>query len=342
MNSTVWHYDYSGLGVRSALELPEWSDFLTGHRESYVDPVAPRHREPDVTISFVDDLGHSAPLINPHHMDFVISKTARYRIRDGREIHIVPMPGIGNREIRSFLLSSAWAAVLYQRGLHPLHASVIQTPYGAVAFCGPSGSGKSSLAAFLSEQGHALISDDLSRVDAEAGRIHVWPGPARFKLWRDTLEGLGWCANGFEPDCFRMEKFHVPHLSTMRRHPARLRAIYLLAWGEMALTRLRGSAAMHGLVNAAIFRPRWLDPMGLREIWWRHCATIAGNVPVHLLQRPKDWSSMRPVHELLCEQWNAMKSDNIDDKEKSHAHDPSGDRRPDPRETSFENHIHKD
>jgi len=67
--------------------------------------------------------------------------------------------------VRLYLLGSAWGALCYQRDLLVLHASAVRVDGRAVAFCGRPGMGKSTLAAWLAESGHALVSDDLARFE---------------------------------------------------------------------------------------------------------------------------------------------------------------------------------
>ena len=60
------------------------------------------------------------------------------------------------------------AALLQQRGVMTLHASAIETQAGAVLFAGPSGIGKSSLAAALVERGNTMLADDVTGVVLDA------------------------------------------------------------------------------------------------------------------------------------------------------------------------------
>jgi hypothetical protein len=123
---------------------------------------------------------------------FRVQHVGSYWIRAGREIVVTPTPDAGMREVRLFLLGTAWAALCYQRGLLPLHASAVQVGDHAVAFCGATGTGKSTLAAWLSERGYSLISDDRCRFDiSPQGQALVYPSARRSKLWRDALEMFG-------------------------------------------------------------------------------------------------------------------------------------------------------
>src|SRR5579871_4529217 len=64
-------------------------------------------------------------IINEQEYFLGIKNVCKYYVKDGREIHIEPCPGIEGRNIRIYLLATVMAVVLLQRGLMPLHASGI-------------------------------------------------------------------------------------------------------------------------------------------------------------------------------------------------------------------------
>ncbi len=80
------------------------------------------------------------------------------------------------------LLDTVLFSVSFTHGFELLHASAIATSRGAVAILGPSGSGKSSLAAELVDRGYRLFSDDVLAIDLAEGRIISFPAPAVMNL----------------------------------------------------------------------------------------------------------------------------------------------------------------
>ncbi len=69
-----------------------------------------------------------------------------------------------------------WAAVL--RGLEAFHASAVTLDGQAVAFVGPTGAGKTSLAIRLVAGGGRFLTDDVLIVDEQRGRLRAHPGAA--------------------------------------------------------------------------------------------------------------------------------------------------------------------
>ena len=299
------YYDYSGLHIKSEMDVPEWALF---ERDKAFDLA-------DVTI-VLKIAGNKPqpgdkvlPVVDAHSYRFHIPGTGVYRVHHGREITVMPAPGAKARELRLFLLGSAWGALCYQRGLLALHASVVQVEGRVIAFCGEPGSGKSSVAAWLVARGHRLVGDDLCRFDVAAGHARVYPSAPRLKLWRDALAALGWSNKGLERDHFRMDKFHLPWrgdlgTASLRKPlcampPVPVRAIYLLQWGAPGLKRLTGLNALRRLVAAATYRGDLLEPMGQVATHWERCAGLARCVPVWEFSRPRDWSAMDEAMRLL-------------------------------------------
>jgi energy-coupling factor transporter ATP-binding protein EcfA2 len=78
------------------------------------------------------------------------------------------------------LVATAIPLLLAERGDLLLHASAVGTAGGeCVLFCGPSGRGKSTLAASLVELGHPLLGEDgIAVTTGDDERPVAWPGPA--------------------------------------------------------------------------------------------------------------------------------------------------------------------
>jgi hypothetical protein len=86
---------------------------------------------------------------------------ATYRIDRGQLITVQPAKDADLRKVQFYLYARAFAALLYQRQIIPLHASAIVSGRLTAALVGHSGAGKSSLASALVKHGGTLITDDV-------------------------------------------------------------------------------------------------------------------------------------------------------------------------------------
>ena len=112
-------YQVFGLRIRSEVPLPELFPALgdgdadvTIRRGSIaaVDGVSGVRSEDGALLLTVPDVG-------------------RYRIEGGHEIIVDPNTGVPERNVRLYLLGSAFGALLHQRGLLPLHANAVEIDF---------------------------------------------------------------------------------------------------------------------------------------------------------------------------------------------------------------------
>lgn len=209
-----------------------------------------------------------------------IPNVGRFLVCGGDSIVIDPAPGAGERELRVYLLGSAFGALLHQRGLLPLHANCIEIGGRAVAFLGRSGAGKSTLAHWFQRSGHAVLADDVSAIDPADPPIAL-PGVPRLRLWQDALEAAGIEAGAFPRSFEGQDKFDVP--ASNAHHALPLGACYLLAEagdGEPhGITRLTGLDASEALI-ANTYRGGFVPLLGRSEDHLRSCVALASQVPV--------------------------------------------------------------
>jgi hypothetical protein len=130
------------------------------------------------------------------------------------------------------------------------------------------------------------------------------PSVARLRLWVDALGELGWSPESLEPDHVRAGKFNVTRDVRRVGHASPVRAIYLLAWGELAITRLEGVEGWRRFLPSATYRPKLLDsPEQLSRHTARSMAVLQ-RVPLWELRRPRDLAALKGVADLLGNHWS--------------------------------------
>jgi hypothetical protein len=286
--SAAFDYQLFGLTVRSDIALPEL------YR-------AERQGDPDVTVRLGEV--EARPAKPDIHADgttmfLTIPGVARYRVDAGHEILVDPEPGAPDRNLRLFLLGSAFGALLHQRALLPLHANAVEIDGKAVAFMGPSGSGKSTLAASFHALGFPLIADDVSVVGfAEDGRPYATLGPPRLRLWAEALESIGgqpsdydrsYADNG-EP----VDKFDIPiGRGRAASSTVELDALYLLERGdEFSINEITGVEAAEA-VFANTYRGSYLSMLKGQKDHWQSAVRLVRSVPVYRAVRQWDLTKL--------------------------------------------------
>ena len=123
----------------------------------------------------------------------------RFQYSDGTTFII---DGSGNRiwakwpknltfeDTTNYLLGHIMGFVLGLRGVTCLHASAIAVDDYAIAFLGPGGGGKSTVAAAFAMQGNPVLTDDIIALNDKGDVFLVEPGYPRLKLWSGTVETL--------------------------------------------------------------------------------------------------------------------------------------------------------
>ncbi len=218
----------------------------------------------------------------------VIEDAGRFMVTGGTDILIEPFQAADPANVRLFLLGSAMGALLYQRGLLPLHANAVVVEGRAVAFSGRSGSGKSTLAAWCHDHGHAVFADDVAAVDHRGGRAVLLPGLQRLRLWRSALEASGRQAVDHQQSYVGdsdYDKYDVV-IDRSVDDPVPLAAIYLLEAGDrFSIEPLSGMEAVDALV-ANSYRGEFVGAMDLTHDHLARCISIAREVPVFRARRP--------------------------------------------------------
>jgi hypothetical protein len=90
-----------------------------------------------------------------------------------------------------FLVGQVLPATASIQGLEVFHASAVAVNGGVIALAGPSGTGKSTLAASLIAAGGGFYVDDVLAVDATTSGITAYPGPELVSLAPAQADALG-------------------------------------------------------------------------------------------------------------------------------------------------------
>jgi hypothetical protein len=192
--------------------------------------------------------------------------TGRILICEGHEITVEPEAGASN--LSAILTGPIQAVLWHQRGLLPLHASVVVMGGRAVALCGCGAAGKSTLAAMVAARGYGVIADDIGVVDAHGGsEVLVQPACASLQLWPDALAELGVAPAGLRRPMGDKAKYFLD-CGSIASAPQKLAAVVLVRRHQTlppaTIERLHGAQAGSALFDCVHTR-RPADALGCGE-----------------------------------------------------------------------------
>ena len=118
------------------------------------------------------------------------SRLGRARINGKDQVLLDPLDGPESQDAAALLSGPILTILLNQRGIHAFHASCIQRYGKAIAFCGTSGRGKSTMVASFVANGWMPVSDDILATDLSGYVPKVWPGPRQSWLIEDSVNAF--------------------------------------------------------------------------------------------------------------------------------------------------------
>lgn len=199
MNKT-FSYKAFGLVFKSAFEIPE---LLISNDEPDVEIIL------DKTPEDLEEITKQGVKYQATKNEFLleVDHIARYYVKDGTQIVVELLKEKTDKEVRLFLLGSAFGALFLQRGLLPMHGSSMKFGNAATIFTGLSGVGKSSIAAYFVNQGFQALADDISLVNLH---LEVVPGFPSLKIWNDVLQKLDMNHDSLNEIRPNIKKFQIP------------------------------------------------------------------------------------------------------------------------------------
>jgi hypothetical protein len=218
-----------------------------------------------------------------------IRNVAGFEISMGRRIRIWPSLGSTRKDIEVYLFGVVWASLCHQRKTLPLHSSAVLTKNGIVGFLGNSGSGKSSLAAFMTKTGLNFVADDILPIRFAQTEPGAWPYLRRMKLRRDSIDDLSFTAAEIVSARLDKNKYFVFPTDSAADEWAALNRLYVLELDQrdegITIEPLKGADAVRAIVDHTYQYNFVRETRRLGE-HLESCALVASQVPVYRVRRP--------------------------------------------------------
>lgn len=206
----------------------------------------------------------------------------------GGTVRAVALSGASDGLVEYLFHKRVLPLALQATGAEVLHASGVATPAGAVAFCGASGVGKSTLAYALARRGYPALADDALAVEVDDGAVRALRLPFTIELEPESTAFFS--ANG------GVSALAAPIRDHQGGDPVPLVALFTVDRtptedpGGFTVTRLRSAAAFHALLAEAYCFSRG-DDERWRAMLQRYM-TVAARVPVYRLRYTRDFARL--------------------------------------------------
>lgn len=291
-NEMVKHlYTYYGLSIQSDFAFPE---LLPGSFENPDIIISLGKLKEKYVLSYIPEGLH---FVSADCFVFRTEENLIYQVSDGQSI-VVQLPE--NKEIdfdqlRLYLLSPVFNALLHQRRMVLFHASVICKESQCLAIAGATGFGKSTIAAELClKRDYYFLADDVCAIAPDdTSSYRILPSSPRLKILPDAMKRLNLDCGIFHRISENTGKLAVPVRDRLQGADARLAAFFILAPNVnnvIGIIELKGMEKIESMLKST-FWVDYLRWMGHQDYLFRECNSISQKVDVYLLKFDKSLHS---------------------------------------------------
>lgn len=225
-----------------------------------------------------------------------------YRISEGK-VDLFPAEEVLDATIRHLLLDHVLPRLVSHQGRLVLHAAGVADAEGAILLVGPTGAGKSTLAASFLEDELGLLTDDCVLLQPSEDGFWALAAYSGLRLWPDSYAGL----DPEEPSGSESQPENWKRrvdIDSVASGPLRVRALFILdpprqppGGGTISVQPIEGAEALMELLQHGFM----LDPGDRDTIERQFLATgdLVEALPMFRLSYPRVFTRLRQVRETM-------------------------------------------
>lgn len=231
---------------------------------------------------------------------FNVPNIARFLVKDGNSVIVEPYPKADFQSVKLYLLGSAIGAIIHQRHQLILHGNAIKVGDESLIFCGPSGIGKSTLAAGFYQHGFSILADDLAVIDSQNRALPSYP---QIKLWKDSADHMQINTNDLKQIHLQGSKFEYPIESGYYNAPLKVDTVFILhkhSANHFEICEVTGLQKVIPLQQQT-YRKSFVKGLGLNQQHLQNCANLARSARVIRILRPERTFQLQALIDLVLE-----------------------------------------
>lgn len=222
----------------------------------------------------------------------------KFKVTNGNKIIVEPAKDVNEVILRSFILGTVMASLLYQRGLFVIHSSAVNVNGNVITFLGNKGYGKSTTAMAFYREGYPIIADDYITIDPENNIPLVYPGFPSLRLSFKSRSHGNFSLEKVHYKDQEIDKIHVPADGNFSLKEMPLKKLYVLKRGEnLNISDFKPQEALMKLVENTFGISRFKKSDFVDNL--NQCASLLEHVDISLLEIPESLDEMHKVVELV-------------------------------------------
>ena len=213
-----------------------------------------------------------------------------FKISQGKKITFYREDhSVSDALIARSIINAIFGFCLYQRGLFVLHASAVDINNKSFIFTGPSGIGKSSLAACLVTKYNAnLVCEDVACLDSIDDGYSIRYAPPFIKLSNEIAKLLNFEErDGLKLPADRLDR--LLYLIARKKRKNYLNACFFLDWGEsFSIKEIKPNEVLPSFFISTYTAFPFNKCKQSSEMFHNHVINLYKNVPIFRVIRPRD------------------------------------------------------
>jgi len=238
---------------------------------------------------------------SPGHVLLRGSQSATIRVSGGNAITVEQLPGGNPAVVRQILSGWALAGIFHQRGMMPLHGSVICDGEACFVLCAESGIGKSTLAIAFLNAGHTYLDDNVALIHFGKDIPWVIPGIPEIRLWEDALQHVAFehrVVGRVKPD---VNKLALLSRANFKNEPVILKRIFILRRTQnpdISFVPLIGAAKFKVLWEH-VFCVRFMGDSGNKFSLFQNLKKLASDIACFEIRLPAELPPPDKLREII-------------------------------------------